>query len=126
MAMLLAALDQTIVATAIPTIGREMGDLEHTRWIVTGYLLAATVVTPLDGKLSDLHGRREPLQVATSTFVVGSIACALSASISVLSAARILQGLGGGGLISLAQTIVADMVASREQARYQYIRRMYL
>jgi EmrB/QacA subfamily drug resistance transporter len=118
-AMLLAALDQTIVATAIPTMGREMGDLGHMPWIVTGYLLAATVVTPLYGKLSDIHGRRKMLQIAISTFVVGSVACALSPSVAILSAARMLQGLGGGGLISLAQTIIADMIVPRELPRFQ-------
>lgn len=118
-AMLLAALDQTIVATAMPTMGREMGDVEHLPWIVTGYLVAATAVTPLYGKLSDIHGRRLMLQIAIVTFIVGSLACALSPSVLILSAARFVQGLGGGGLISLAQTIIADIVAPRERARYQ-------
>jgi MFS family permease len=87
-AMLLAALDQTIVATAIPTIGREMGNLEHMPWIVIGYLLAATFVTPLQGKLSDIHGRRKMLLIAMSIFVAGSVGCALSPSVSILSAAE--------------------------------------
>jgi EmrB/QacA subfamily drug resistance transporter len=118
-AMFLAALDQTIVSTAMPTMGREMADVEHLPWIVTGYLVAATAVTPLYGKLSDIHGRRLMLQIAIVTFVAGSLACALSRSVLVLSASRVIQGLGGGGLISLAQTIIGDLVAPRERARYQ-------
>jgi EmrB/QacA subfamily drug resistance transporter len=118
-AMFLAALDQTIVATAMPTMGREMGDVENLPWIITGYLVAATAVTPLYGKLSDIYGRRLMLQIAIATFVVGSVACGLSRSVLILSAARVVQGLGGGGLISLAQTIIGDLVSPRERARYQ-------
>ncbi|KAA2235110.1 MDR family MFS transporter [Salinarimonas soli] len=119
LAMLLAALDQTIVATALPTIGRDLGDPQHMPWIVTSYLLAATAVTPLYGKLSDIHGRRVVLLSGIAIFVVGSIACALAPTMLTLILARTLQGLGGGGLISLAQTIIADVVAPRERARYQ-------
>lgn len=119
MAMLLAALDQTIVATALPTIGRELGNAENLPWIVTAYLLASTAVTPLYGKLSDIHGRRIVLLFAIVTFVVGSLACALAPSMVILALARGLQGVGGGGLISLAQTILGDIMAPRERARYQ-------
>ncbi len=119
LAMLLAALDQTIVATALPTIGRELGDPQHMPWIVTSYLLAATAVTPLYGKLSDIHGRRVVLLSGIVIFVIGSVACALAPTMLTLILARALQGLGGGGLISLAQTIIADVVAPRERARYQ-------
>jgi EmrB/QacA subfamily drug resistance transporter len=119
LAMMLSALDQTIVATALPTIGDELHDLEHLQWVVTAYLLAATAVTPLYGKLADIYGRRRMLLIAISTFVVGSLACALAPSMIVLIAARFVQGLGGGGLIALAQTIVADVVAPRERMRYQ-------
>src|SRR5918999_175667 len=118
-AMFLAALDQTIIATALPTIGRELGDPEHMSWFVPAYLLAATAVTPLYGKVSDIHGRRITLLVAILTFVAGSIACALAPTMLILILARALQGLGGGGLISLAQTIIADVVAPLERARYQ-------
>lgn len=118
-AMLLAALDQTIVATALPTIGHDLSDLEHLPWVVTSYLLAATAVTPLYGKVSDIAGRRLTLLVAIGVFVVGSVACALSPSLIFLIIARAIQGLGGGGLISLAQTIIADIVSPRERPRYQ-------
>lgn len=119
LAMLLAALDQTIVATALPTIGRELGDVEHLPWVVSAYLLAATAVTPLYGKFSDIHGRRVTLLVSISVFIVGSVACAAAPTMLVLILARALQGLGGGGLISLAQTIIADVVQPKERGRYQ-------
>ncbi len=119
LAMLLAALDQTIVATALPTIGRDLGDPEHLPWVVTSYLLTSTAVTPLYGKLSDIHGRRLILLIGIGTFIAGSLACALAPSMTVLIVARAFQGLGGGGLISLAQTIVADVVAPKERGRYQ-------
>jgi EmrB/QacA subfamily drug resistance transporter len=127
LAMLLAALDQTIVATAMPTIGQDLHDLEHLPWIVTAYLLASTAVTPLYGKLSDIHGRRPVLLTAISTFILGSVACALAPSMFVLICARGVQGVGGGGLISLAQTIIADIVAPRERGRYQvYIASVFI
>ncbi|MDE2363274.1 MAG: MFS transporter [Hyphomicrobiales bacterium] len=119
LAMLLGALDQTIVATAMPTIGRELGNVDQLPWVVTAYLLASVAVTPLYGKLSDIYGRRIILLVAIATFMIGSIACALSRSVPVLAVARGLQGAGGGGLIALAQTIIADIVSPRERGRYQ-------
>ncbi|MDB5512536.1 MAG: transporter [Enterovirga sp.] len=119
LAMFLSALDQTIVATAMPTIGRELGDVQHLPWIVTSYLLASTAVTPLYGKLSDMHGRRGTLLIGIGVFVVGSIACALAPTMLALILARAVQGLGGGGLVALAQTIVADLVSPRERGRYQ-------
>ncbi len=118
-AMFLAALDQTIVATALPTIGRELGDVTHLPWIVTAYLLASTAVTPLYGKLADIHGRRVVLLSGIVVFVIGSVACALAPNLWLLIVARFVQGLGGGGLIALAQTIVGDMVPPRERGRYQ-------
>ncbi len=118
-AMLLAALDQTIVATAMPTIGRELGDAANLPWIVTAYLLASTTVTPLYGKFADIYGRRISLLVAIVLFVTGSVACALSPTMVLLACARGLQGAGGGGLIALAQTILGDIMAPRERARYQ-------
>jgi EmrB/QacA subfamily drug resistance transporter len=118
-AMLLAALDQTIVATAMPTIGRALGDFENLPWIVTTYLLTSTAVTPLYGKMSDIAGRRITLLVAICIFVIGSAACALAPTMLALILARALQGLGGGGLISLAQTIIADIISPKERPRYQ-------
>jgi EmrB/QacA subfamily drug resistance transporter len=118
-AMFLAALDQTIVATAMPTIGRLLGDFENLPWVVTTYLLTSTAVTPLYGKISDIAGRRLTLLVAISIFIIGSILCALAPTMLALILARGLQGLGGGGLISLAQTIIADIVSPKERPRYQ-------
>lgn len=119
LAMFLGALDQTIVATALPTIGRELGDVENLSWVVSAYLLTSTAVTPLYGKLSDIHGRRAMLLVAIAMFLVGSVACALAPTMTVLIVARALQGLGGGGLLSLAQTIIGDIVSPLERGRYQ-------
>jgi len=119
LSIMLAALDQTIVAPALPTIGAALGDLTQLSWIVTSYLLAATAVTPLYGKLADIHGRRITLNIAIGIFLLGSICCALSPTVFWLVVARALQGLGGGGLIVLAQTTIADAVSPKERARYQ-------
>jgi EmrB/QacA subfamily drug resistance transporter len=119
MAMFLAALDQTIVVTAMPTIGRELGNSDQLPWIVTAYLLASTAVTPLYGKLSDIHGRRIIMLIAIAIFILGSVLCAFATSLPMLAIARAVQGAGGGGLISLAQTIIGDIFPPRERARYQ-------
>ena len=119
LAMLLAALDQTIVATAMPTIGHDLGDMQNLPWVVTAYLLTSTAVTPLYGKLSDIHGRRIVLLVAIVVFSLGSVACAMAPTMLALTLARGLQGLGGGGLLVMAQTIIGDMVSPRERAQYQ-------
>lgn len=119
LAMFLGALDQTIVATALPTIGRDLHNVEDLSWVVTAYLLTATAVTPLYGKLSDIHGRRSTLLVAICIFALASLACAMAPNMVVLTVARGLQGLGGGGLLSLAQTIIADVVSPLERGRYQ-------
>ena len=119
LAMFLAALDQTIVATALPTIGRELNNVADLSWVVTAYLVAATAATPLYGKFSDIHGRRITMLVGIATFIVGSLACALAPSMLVLIVARAVQGLGGGGLISLAQTAIADVTSPKERGRYQ-------
>src|SRR5262252_335259 len=119
LAMFLGALDQTIVATALPTIGRHFGNLDDLSWVVTAYLLTGTAVTPLYGKLADIHGRRVMMLTAIGIFVVGSVACALAPSMTALVLARAFQGLGGGGLMALAQTIIADIVSPLERGRYQ-------
>jgi EmrB/QacA subfamily drug resistance transporter len=119
LAMFLGALDQTIVATALPTIGRHFSDVEQLSWVVTAYLISGTAVTPLYGKLSDIYGRRLMMLSAIALFVVGSVVCALATSMTMLVLARALQGLGGGGLMALAQTIIADIVSPRERGRYQ-------
>lgn len=118
-AMFLGALDQTIVATALPTIGRSFADVENLSWVVTAYLLTGTAVTPLYGKLSDIHGRRGVMIAAVAIFVAGSVACALAPNMIALIFARGLQGIGGGGLMALSQTIIADIVSPRERGRYQ-------
>ena len=117
--MLLAALDQTIVATALPTIVGDLGGLDHISWVVTAYLLAQTVVTPLYGKLGDLYGRRVVLQSALVIFLLGSALCGLSQSMTELVLFRALQGLGGGGLMVTAQAAIGDVVSARERGRYQ-------
>jgi len=117
--MLLASLDQTIVSTALPTIVGEFGGLEHLSWIVTAYMLATTVVTPLYGKLGDLFGRKLVLQGAIVLFLIGSVLCGLSQSMGQLIAFRTLQGLGGGGLMVTSMAAVGDIISPRERGRYQ-------
>jgi EmrB/QacA subfamily drug resistance transporter len=116
--MLLAALDQTVVATALPTIVGDLGGLEHLSWVVTAYLLAQTIVTPLFGKLGDLYGRKRLLQVAIIVFLVGSALCGLARSMPELIAFRAVQGLGGGGLMVSAQAALGDVVSPRQRGRY--------
>jgi EmrB/QacA subfamily drug resistance transporter len=115
LAMFLSALEQTIVAPALPAIGKSLGGLDELSWVVAAYLLAATAATPLFGKLSDIYGRRTIMLCAIGIFVVGSVACALAPSIWVLIVARGLQGIGGGGLLPIAQTVIADMLSPRER-----------
>jgi EmrB/QacA subfamily drug resistance transporter len=115
LAMFLSALEQTIVAPALPAIGKSLGGIGDLSWVVTAYLLAATATTPLFGKLSDIYGRRVLLLVAIVIFIAGSVACALAPTIWMLILARGLQGIGGGGLLPIAQTIIADMLSPRER-----------
>src|SRR6202035_6134462 len=119
LAILLAALDQTIVSTALPTIVGDLGGLNRLSWVVTAYILATTVSTPLWGKLGDQYGRKGLFQAAIVIFLVGSALCGLSQNMNELIAFRALQGLGGGGLMVLAQAIVGDVVPPRERGRYQ-------
>ena len=116
--MFLATLDQTIVAPALPTIGQSLGDADFLPWIVSVYLLTSTATTPLYGKVSDIYGRRPVLLLALAIFVAGSIICALSTSMATIIVGRAIQGLGGGGLITLAQTVIADAVSPRERSKY--------
>jgi EmrB/QacA subfamily drug resistance transporter len=119
--LLLAALDSTIVATALPTIVGELGGLERLAWVVTAYLLAQTVVTPLYGKLGDLYGRKPVLQTATVIFLIGSALCGISQNMTQLILFRAVQGLGGGGLMVSTQAVIGDIVPPRERGRYQGI-----
>jgi len=117
--MFLSALNQTIVATALPTIGRDFGDFENLSWVIIAYLLSSTVVSPLYGKLSDIHGRRSMMLVAIGLFLVGSVVSAAAPDMAILIAGRTLQGIGGGGIVPLTQTTIADMITPRERGRYQ-------
>ncbi|MFF2955377.1 DHA2 family efflux MFS transporter permease subunit [Kitasatospora sp. NPDC057965] len=119
LAMLLAALDQTIVSTALPTIVSDLGGLEHLSWVVTAYLLASTAATPLWGKLGDMYGRKVFFQASIVIFLLGSVLCGIAQNMGELIAFRALQGLGGGGLIVLSQAIVGDLVAPRDRGKYQ-------
>jgi EmrB/QacA subfamily drug resistance transporter len=116
--MLLASLDQTIVSTALPTIVKDLGGLKHLSWVVTAYLLAVTVVTPLYGKLGDLYGRKLVLQVALVVFLVGSALCSLAWGMTELIVFRAIQGLGGGGLLVSAQAAIGDVVPPSRRGRY--------
>ncbi len=117
--MLLAALDSTIVATALPTIVGDLGGLERLSWVTSAYLLAQTAVTPLYGKLGDQLGRKRVLQSAIVLFLVGSGLCGIAGTMTELIAFRAVQGLGAGGLIVLVQSTVGDIVSPRERGRYQ-------
>jgi EmrB/QacA subfamily drug resistance transporter len=117
--MFLAALDQTIVATALPTIGRQFGDVSSLSWVITAYLLASTAVAPVFGTLSDIYGRRAMIITALGLFIVGSILCAVAPNMPVLILARGLQGIGGGGIMPIVQTVISDLVTPRERGQYQ-------
>ncbi|SEF50265.1 drug resistance transporter, EmrB/QacA subfamily [Actinacidiphila yanglinensis] len=117
--LLLAALDQTIVSTALPTIVSELGGIDHLSWVVTAYLLASTAATPLWGKLGDMYGRKRLFQFVIVLFLIGSALCGIAQSMGELIAFRALQGLGGGGLIALSLAIVGDIVPPRDRGRYQ-------
>jgi EmrB/QacA subfamily drug resistance transporter len=115
----LSALNQTIVATALPTIGRDLGDFANLSWVIIAYLLSSTVAAPLYGKLSDIHGRRAMMLSAIGLFVAGSAAAALAPSMAMLIGARALQGIGGGAIIPLVQITISDIIAPRERGHYQ-------
>ncbi|MGW0311045.1 MDR family MFS transporter [Streptomyces flavidovirens] len=117
--MLLAALDQTIVGTALPTIVAELGGAEHMSWVVTAYLLAETVATVLVGKFGDLFGRKLVFQVSAVVFITGSFLCGLSGNMTLLIAWRALQGIGAGGLMVTSMALIADVIPLRERGKYQ-------
>lgn len=117
--LLLASLGQTIVSTALPTIVGQLGGLDHLTWVVIAYLLSSTVVAPIYGKLGDLYGRKIVLQVAIVIFLAGSVLSALANTMTFLIAARAIQGLGGGGLMVVAMTVVADIIPPRQRGKVQ-------
>ncbi|MFC0316038.1 MDR family MFS transporter [Gordonia phosphorivorans] len=116
--MLLASLNQTVLSTALPTIVGELDGVDQMTWVITGYILASTVVMPVYGRISDLLGRKPVLLVAIGLFILGSIVGGLAQNIELLIAARVLQGIGGGGLMILSQAAIADVVPARERGRY--------
>ncbi len=117
--ILLASLDQTIVATALPTIVGDLGGLQHLSWVVTAYLLASTITGPLYGKFGDLYGRKTTLQVAIVIFMIGSILCGIAQNMPELISFRAIQGLGAGGLITTTIAVVGDIIPPRDRGRYQ-------
>jgi EmrB/QacA subfamily drug resistance transporter len=117
--MFLAVVDQTIVATALPAIAGSMGGVERVSWVVVGYLVATTIAAPVYGQLGDQLGRRRLLVIALLFFMTASLLCAVSTSVEMLTAMRILQGLGGGGLMTLSQALIGETVPPLERARYQ-------
>lgn len=119
LALVMASLDQNIVATALPRIASELGGLAHISWVVTGFMVAATITTPLYGKLSDMYGRRRLFIVSITVFLGASLLCGLAQTMNQLIAFRALQGLGAGGLLTLSQTVIGDLVSPRERGRYQ-------
>src|ERR687887_973429 len=119
LAMLPAVLDQTILATALPTIATDLGRLSDVSWVVTAYVVAAAALTPLWGKLGDRHGRKRLLEIALVAFVSASALCGAAQDITELIALRTVQGAAAGGLMALAMAVVGDLVAPRERGRYQ-------
>lgn len=117
--MLLAALDQTIVATALPTVVADLGGAGHQAWVVTSYLLASTIVTAIVGKLGDIFGRKKVFQAAILLFLAGSVLCGLAQSMGMLVAARALQGIGGGAITVTAVAVIGEVIPLRERGRYQ-------
>jgi EmrB/QacA subfamily drug resistance transporter len=119
LALTLAALDQNIVATALPRIVSDLGGLAHLSWVVTAFLVASTTTTPLYGKFSDIYGRKPAFMVSIIIFLLGSVLCGLAQGMTQLIVFRAIQGIGAGGLITLAQTTIGDLVSPRDRGRYQ-------
>src|SRR5436309_2703065 len=114
----MGSLDQTILATALPTIGRDFGDMHSLPWLITAYLLASTAIIPLYGKIADIHGRRFTLRIALLIYMAGSLVCALAPSMTGLIFGRAVHGLGGGGLSAMGMVVLGDLVAPKERGRY--------
>ena len=114
----MGSLDQTILASALPTIGRDLGDVHALPWLVTAYLLASTAIIPLYGKIADIYGRRFTLRIAILTYMAGSLLCAIAPDMFTLILARVLHGLGGGGLSSMGMIVLGDLVSPKERGRY--------
>lgn len=126
MAIFLGALDQTIVAVSMPAISRQFNDMELLAWVISGYMVAMTVATPIYGKLGDLYGRRWMILIGMGLFTFASLFCGLAQSMEELVLARVLQGIGAGGMVSVSQAIIGDVVPPRERGRYQgYFSSMY-
>ena len=117
--MLLAALDQTIVATALPTVVADLGGAGHQSWVVTSYLLASTITTAVVGKLGDLFGRKAVFQAAIGFFLVGSMLCGVASSMPMLVASRTLQGIGGGAVMVTSMAVIGEVIPLRDRGRYQ-------
>src|SRR5262245_3387361 len=117
--MFLAVVDQTIVSTALPAIAANLGSVERVSWVVVSYLIAGTIAAPVYGQLRDVYGGKRVMFAALGVFLVGSLLCAASGSVEMLALARILQGFGGGGLMTLSQALIGESVPPRERARYQ-------
>src|SRR5471030_2232929 len=114
----MGSLDNTVLASALPTIGRDFGEVHNLPWLITAYLIANTAVTPLYGKISDIHGRRITLIIAVSLYMAGSLVCALAPNMLVLILGRILHGLGGGGLTATGMVVLGDVAAPLDRGRY--------
>jgi EmrB/QacA subfamily drug resistance transporter len=114
----MSSLDQTILASALPTIGRDLGDIHSLPWLVTAYLIAATAVTPLYGKISDIHGRRVTVLIALSAYMLGSIVCLAAPNMLTLICGRVLHGLGGGGMASMGMVVLGDLAAPKDRGKY--------
>ena len=126
LAIFLGALDQTIIAVSMPAISTQFNDVGLLAWVISGYMVAMTVATPIYGKLGDLYGRRRMILSGTAIFTLASVFCALAQNMEQLVLARVIQGIGAGGMVSVSQAILGDLVPPRERGRYQgYFSSMY-
>jgi MFS family permease len=114
----LGSVDQSILASSLPTIGRALGDMHDLPWLITSYLIAATALTPLYGKYADIHGRRSALLIALGIYMSGAFISAASSSMLMLICGRVVQGCGGGGLVAIGQMILGDVAAPKDRAKY--------